>query len=87
MTAKEKLIQEIEEIPDFIVEEILNFCLFLKSRFQQRISPKNTSDLSGLLQDVEEIRQQVPPDAWEELPVDLSKNVDHYLYGAPKIEG
>ena len=86
MTAKEQLIQELEEIPDFIAEEMLNFCLFLKSRFQQRISSKSSSDLSGLLQGVEEIRQQVPPEAWEELPVDLSKNVDHYLYGAPKIE-
>ena len=26
----------------------------------------------------------IPPDELEKLPTDLARNVDHYLYGAPK---
>jgi hypothetical protein len=26
----------------------------------------------------------VPAEEWEKLPTDLARNVDHYLYGAPK---
>ena len=25
-----------------------------------------------------------PPDAWKDVPTDLSHNHDHYLYGSPK---
>jgi Arc/MetJ-type ribon-helix-helix transcriptional regulator len=28
--------------------------------------------------------EAVPPEAWANVPTDLSKQVDHYLYGAPK---
>ena len=31
-----------------------------------------------------EIGAQVPDEEWAKMPTDLSKNVDHYLYGAPK---
>jgi Arc/MetJ-type ribon-helix-helix transcriptional regulator len=31
-----------------------------------------------------EIAAQVPDKEWERLPADLSDNLDHYLYGAPK---
>ncbi|MEH2177112.1 hypothetical protein [Nostoc sp.] len=40
MTAREQLIQEIEQVSDSLVEEVLNFLLFIKGR-QDR---KNTSD-------------------------------------------
>lgn len=33
---------------------------------------------------VVEIGAQVPDEEWAKVPTDLSKNVDHYLYGAPK---
>ncbi len=33
---------------------------------------------------IEELAAQVPPEIWEELPSDLSSNLDHYLYGTPK---
>ncbi|MGA2170584.1 MAG: type II toxin-antitoxin system ParD family antitoxin [Terracidiphilus sp.] len=28
--------------------------------------------------------QQIPMEEWSKVPVDLSKNLDHYLYGSPK---
>lgn len=35
---------------------------------------------------INEIRAQVPDEEWKKLPTDLSKNIDHYLYGSPKVE-
>jgi hypothetical protein len=32
------------------------------------------------------IASEVPEGEWERVPRDLSKNVDHYLYGAKKIQ-
>jgi putative addiction module CopG family antidote len=29
--------------------------------------------------------QQVPPEEWSRVPTDLSINLDHYLYGSPKV--
>lgn len=35
---------------------------------------------------IDEIRAQVPDEEWKKLPTDLSKNIDHYLYGSPKVK-
>lgn len=92
MTAREQLIQELEQTPDFVVQEVLDFLLFIKLRLNQKISQEQTSNslqaptLPPFLQFVEEIRAQIPREDWEKLPKDLSKNVDHYLYGSPKDE-
>ncbi len=41
MTAREQLIQEIAQAPDFLVEELLDFLLFAKARrIQQEIPEK-----------------------------------------------
>lgn len=32
------------------------------------------------------IGASVPEEEWDKVPRDLSKNLDHYLYGAPKEE-
>jgi hypothetical protein len=44
------------------------------------------SDLGSFLARIAEIVKDVPEDEWERLPADLSKNVDHYLYGTKKVE-
>ena len=33
-----------------------------------------------------EIGEQISAEEWEKVPADLSANLDHYLYGAPKEE-
>lgn len=33
------------------------------------------------------IAQDVPDEDWSRLPTDLSKNLDHYLYGSSKVSG
>jgi hypothetical protein len=89
MTARQQLSQELEQSPDSIIEEILNFCLFLKQRQQEKIIEANSKQASGildLLEQVKEIQAQVPTEEWDKLPHDGSINHDHYLYGTPKIE-
>lgn len=40
----------------------------------------------SILEIVAELAKEVPEDEWKRLPADLSKNVDHYLYGTKKEE-
>lgn len=91
-SAKEQLIQELDQTPDFIVQEVLDFLLFIKVRLQHKAeenqpnSSQQSPSLPSFLQFVEEISAQIPREEWEKLPKDLSKNLDHYLYGSPKEE-
>jgi hypothetical protein len=91
-SAKEQLIQELDQTPDFVVQEVLDFLLFIKVRLKHKIKEDQTDSLQQspslppFLQFVEEISAQIPTEEWAKLPSDLSKNVDHYLYGSPKDE-
>jgi len=92
MTNREQLIREIEQVPDELVEEILDFCLFVKQRQQVKAtaqpvsSEPQTSGILNLLERVKEIQAQVPAEEWDKLPHDGAINHDHYLYGASKVE-
>jgi hypothetical protein len=33
-----------------------------------------------------ELGHSIPKHKWDKVPVDLGKNLDHYLYGAPKVK-
>jgi len=35
---------------------------------------------------LEELGKSIPAEEWAKVPRDLSKNLDHYLYGAPKVQ-
>ena len=35
---------------------------------------------------IEKIGASVPKEEWAKVPTDASKNLDHYLYGHPKLE-
>jgi hypothetical protein len=91
MSTKDQLLNEIERAPEAMVEEMLNFCLFLKQRQQAKVeasaatAPHENGILEWLKQ-VEEIQAQVPPEEWDKLPHDGAINHDHYLYGSPKVE-
>jgi hypothetical protein len=41
---------------------------------------------SSLLEMVSAITRGVPEREWERVPADLSKNVDHYLYGSKRTD-
>jgi hypothetical protein len=49
-------------------------------------STKGGNSLESILDIVSEATRQVPERDWARLPTDLSKNVDHYLYGTKKKE-
>ncbi|MHC5742269.1 MAG: hypothetical protein ACYTXT_10200 [Nostoc sp.] len=42
MTAREQLIQEIEQVSDSLVEEVLDFLLFIKGRQDQKNSTSHS---------------------------------------------
>ena len=41
---------------------------------------------NSILEMIDEITQDIPESELEQLPTDFSKNLDHYLYGLPKVE-
>ena len=90
MTIRERLSKKLEQVPDAMVEEVLDFCLRLKQGQQaQESSQIDTASNSGildLLERIKEIQSEVPTAEWDKLPHDGSINHDHYLYGAPKVE-
>jgi hypothetical protein len=57
MQAKEQLIQEIEQAPDSLIEEVLNYLLFTKSRLSEKVYVPQTefievnNPLTGLFAD------------------------------------
>ena len=91
MTVREQLSKELEQAPESLVEEILDFCLFLKQRQQAKANNQTTETktkgILDLLERIKEIQAQVPAEEWDKLPHDGSINHDHYLYGSPKVEG
>jgi hypothetical protein len=82
MTAKDQLLQEIEQAPDFLIEEVLQFLRHAKA--DAAVTPPTQKPF---WEAIAEISREIPMEDWETLPKDLSKNLDHYLYGSPKEEG
>jgi Arc/MetJ-type ribon-helix-helix transcriptional regulator len=42
-------------------------------------------DETPIWETIVRIGKEVPEGEWSRLPTDLSKNLDHYLYGSPKV--
>jgi hypothetical protein len=78
MNTKERLLQEIEQAPDSLIEETLNFLLAAQASYAK--SESNVGD--AILKLLEEI--PLDNDDLEKLPIDLANQHDHYLYGVPK---
>lgn len=47
-------------------------------------SPQSPRNLGELVKLVEGITAKVPDSVWENVPTDLSQNIDYYLYGTKK---
>ena len=100
MTIREKLSQEIQQTSDSILEELLDFLLFLKSHKNQINTESNLSQKSKINQSLEpseqserpiwelfeEVADNLPEEILADLPTDGSTQHDHYLYGSPKQE-
>ena len=61
---------------------------FLTEEQRKRLAEleRSGADHSELWAKFDEIRARIPDDAWDDIPPDLSINLDHYLYGSPKKE-
>ena len=87
MSDKEQLIHELDQAPDFLVSEVLNFLLFLKARtnenhIQESSQKAKESNVPDFLSFIDQINSETPTET--NIPKDFSKNLDHYLYGTPK---
>ena len=51
---------------------------------QEPPSQTTTSDTPSLIEMFDNIREAAPGEVEDTLPPDLSKNIDHYLYGVPR---
>jgi hypothetical protein len=87
MTAKEQLLQEIQHSPELLIQEVLDFFLFTRSR-RFNYSATETIEKQAIHQPIwafaQELMQDAPPEELAKLPADSARNHDHYLYGAPK---
>jgi antitoxin (DNA-binding transcriptional repressor) of toxin-antitoxin stability system len=54
--------------------------------FAKPESASRESHGKSVLEEVIELGESVPPEAWADVPEDLSVNLDHYLYGSPKVD-
>jgi hypothetical protein len=76
MTVREQLSKELEQAPDSLVEEILDFCLFVKQRQQAKVNNQateaKTNGILDLLERVKEIQAQVPTEEWDKGKVEDS---------------
>ena len=50
------------------------------------VAEENSATLGGIAEAIFAIAKRVPEAARDSVPADLSKNVDHYLYGTEKEE-
>ena len=48
--------------------------------------PPGDKEVESILDMFERLRESIPPEAWDNVPMDGAKNYRHYLYGYPKIE-
>jgi excisionase family DNA binding protein len=54
--------------------------------FEPRVRRRPSPDPRPIWEAVAEIGREIPDEEWAKLPNDASKNLDHYLYGAPKVD-
>jgi hypothetical protein len=90
MTAKEQLIQELEQVPESLAEELLDFLLFTKARRNLTVTQSTpdgiTNQKKPIWERFEEFADQMPDEIAVKLPTDGAAQLDHYLYGSSKRE-
>jgi hypothetical protein len=86
MTVREKLIQEIEQAPEVLLEGFLDFILFAKTRRQTNSPIEISEPYKPIWEIAAELVHDIPPEVLANLPTDSAENHDHYLYGSPKKE-
>jgi len=95
MTVKERLLLAIDQAPETVLETVLMFLMFVQQQLQSQLQSKpdtsetsatEAKELPSFFVAAQRLSAELPEEAWKDLPPDFSINLDHYLYGAPKIE-
>ena len=90
MTTREQLLYEINNAPDLLLEEVLDFLLFAKTRRHQQPPAAVMTELPSpepsppIWETFEAFADTLPEPFAATLPSDGAIQLDHYLYGAPK---
>jgi len=74
-TITEQVVEKLNELPAEKQQQVLDFVEFMFQKHQP---------LKSIVDTIDEIMADVPPEDLAELPADASLNLDHYLYGSPK---
>ncbi len=81
-TIEQQVIETIRVLPEEKQKEIFAYAKQI-SEGEKSEKPKKRK----LLEKLESLMKELPPDAFEGYPTNGSLNHDHYLYGSPKREG
>lgn len=84
MTNREQLIQEIQQAPDALVVQVLQFLRSQKTQLDTRTEQRQTSNDRPIWELFESAADELPEDVLAQLPTDGAAQHDHYLYGTPK---
>ena len=80
---EQELIEKVRTLPFEKQKKVLSYAEELR---QQNGGEGSLVEDLTIWEMVKDVILEVPAEAWEELPKDGSRNIDHYLYGAPKRE-
>lgn len=76
---EQTIIEKVHTFPPEKQQKILDYAEILED---EKISQETGNETIWDM--VKQFADEVPNDAWDELPTDGSINVDHYLYGHKK---
>ena len=74
MTAKEKLLQEIEQAPESLVQSCLELIISHKT------SAPSLQNNKPIWQIADEIIATIPEESFDQIPTDAAANLDHYFH-------
>ena len=80
-TIEQQVIETIRVLPEDKQREVLAYAKKIQAG---KDGAENAQPKKKIWEEIDEIMQTLPPDAFEGYPTDGSLNHDHYLYGAPK---
>ena len=95
MTAKERLLLAIDQAPETVIEIVLTLLMFVQQQLQSSLQPQpevsepptdEAAPLPSFFATAQRLSAELPEEAWKDWPADFSINLDHYLYGGPKVE-
>jgi len=82
-TIEQQVIEAIRVLPETKQMQVLSY---VKQISQNEVDETERPKKRKLLEKLEALMKELPPDAFEGYPTDGSLNHDHYLYGSAKRE-